>query len=168
MAALKSAGSAPAVERCPPCGELARAPDRVPTAHPPVRDHAAQDPRALAGDLEAPARLGRRAPFAGPAPAGVGVAHVAPAAVGEVAVLDAEAHLQRAYARLPPGIEARMPIAFGWPAVSHTLTVAHRSALGAARRARRTAAKSSDEDEGEARHRRNQHGSSVMDAAAAS
>ena len=64
---------------------------------------------------------------------------------------------------LPPGIEARMPISSGCAAVSQTLTVAHRSA-SAASAGRRGEREEQAEDEGEARHRRNQHGSSVMDA----
>ena len=103
----------------------ARAAHDLPSRASSGSHDAAQDARAVAGDLEAPARLARRAGLrASPSRA----AHPAPAAVGAVAVLDAEA--QRRVAA-PPGMRRGCRSRPGAPRVSQTLTVAHSLRLAA-------------------------------------
>ena len=117
----------------------------------------------LAGDLEAPARLARRPALPGLAPARVGVADRAPAAGREVAVLHAEAHLQprAALAAGHRGADADLVRMRG--GVAHVDGRPQVGVVGA--RGRRGDREEQREDEGEACHRRNQHRSSVMDAA---
>ncbi len=100
-----------------------------PTTRPSRRHRKRTTPRKVIGFAGGsnsklqPDSIARPARALERAPARVGAGHVAPAVA--VAELHAEAHPPRRR-RAGPGIEARMPTAFGCLAVSQTLTVAHR------------------------------------------